>query len=256
MKMRSFVAAAKLGIAFLVAQGAWAQAAEVKLLAPIAMRSVIDDLGPRFERESGHKLTIEFANVAALKRKVEAGESFDAAILTAPLLEDLVKQGRIAAGTRADVARSGFGLLIRAGAPKPDIGTADAFKRAMLDARSVAYSKDTPQASYVPILFARLGIEEQMRPKTRLLEGVAGGLAAALAAGEVELAFTVISTVQPSASGIELLGPLPAELQSYIIYSGGVGAAARESGAGKALIDFLKAPAAIPVLRAKGMEPA
>jgi molybdate transport system substrate-binding protein len=252
MKIGSLAAAAIFGLMTVWAQGIAAETAEVKVLCASAMRSVMNELGPRFERATSHQLMIQFDVVGALKRQIDAGERFDVAILTTPLIDDVVKNGKIAAGTRADVARSGLGVIVRTGAPKPDISSADAFKHALLNAKSISYAKEGATAIYLASLFERLGITEQMKPKTKFPP--TGRLVQFVAEGEAEFGLATISTFE-EAPGAELLGPLPTELQSYVGYSAGVGAAAKEAAAGKALIDFLKAPAAVPVLKAKGMEP-
>ena len=167
MKIGSLAAAAIFGLMTLWAQGGAAEAAEVKVLCAAAMRSVMNELGPGFERATGHKLVIQFDVVGALKRQIDTGERFDVAILTTPLIDDVVKEGKIAAGTRADVARSGLGVIVRTGAPKPDINSADAFKRAMLNAKSISYAKEGATAIYLASLFERLGITEQMKAKTK-----------------------------------------------------------------------------------------
>ena len=167
MKIRSLAAAAIFGFMILWGHGGAAEAAEVKVLCASAMRSVMKELGPRFERETGHQLMIQFDVVGALKRQIDAGERFDVAILTTSLIDDLVKEGKIAAGTHADIARSGIGVIVRTGAPKPDISSANAFKRVMLDAKSISYAKEGALAIYLAGLFERLGITEQMQSKTK-----------------------------------------------------------------------------------------
>jgi molybdate transport system substrate-binding protein len=236
----------------LLAQGVAAEAAEVKVLCASAMKSVVNELGPRFESATGHKLVVQFDVVGALKRQIDAGEGFDVAILTTPLIDDVIKEGKIAGGSRADVARSGLGVIVRAGAPKPDISSADAFKRTLLNAKSISYAKEGATGVYLESLFKRLGITEQMKAKTKFPPTGRGSQF--VAEGETELMLMAISTFEP-VPGAQLLGPLPAELQSYIGYSAGVGTTAKEADAGKALINFLKAPAVVPVLKAKGMEP-
>lgn len=251
MKIASLPAAI-FGLMIPWAQAVTAQAAEMRVLCATAMRSVMNELGPRFERATGHQLMVQFDPVGVLKRQIDTGEKFDVAILTTPLIDDVVKEGKIAASTRADVARSGLGMIVRTGAPKPDINSADAFKRAMLNAKSISYTKEGATAIYLASLFERLGITEQMKAKTKFPP--TGRLVQFVAEGEAEFGLAAISTFE-EAPGAELLGPLPSELQSYIGYSAGVGTAAKEAEAGKALINFLKAPAAVPVLKAKGMEP-
>jgi molybdate transport system substrate-binding protein len=252
MKTGSLVAAAILVLTILIAHRVVAEAAEVKVLCAAAMRSVMNELGPRFESATGHQLIVQFDTVGVLKRQIDTGERFDITILTTALIDDAVKAGKIAAGTRADVARSGLGMIVRKGAPKPDINSADTFKHAMLNAKSISYAKEGATAIYLASLFERLGITEQMKAKTRFPP--TGRLVQFVAEGEAEFGLAAISTFE-EAPGAELLGPFPSELQSYADYSAGVGTTAKEADAGKALINFLKAPAAGPVLKAKGMEP-
>ena len=235
MKIASLPAAI-FGLMIPWAQAVTAQAAEVKVLCATAMKSVMNEPGPRFEGATGHKLVVQFDPVGVLKRQIDTGEKFDVAILTTPLIDDVVKEGKIAASTRADVARSGLGMIVRTGAPKPDINSADAFKRAMLNAKSISYAKEGATAIYLASLFERLGITEQMKAKTKFPP--TGRLVQFVAEGEAELGLAAISTFE-EAPGAELLGPLPTELQSYVGYSAGVGTTAKEAEAGKALINFL-----------------
>lgn len=251
MRISSCTAAAFM---LLLAQGVTVKAAEVKLLSASAMEAVVSELGSQFERTTGHKLTVRYDVAGILKRQIDAGETFDVVILTPPLIDDLVKQGKIATGTRTAIASSGMGVVVRAGAPKPDISSADAFKRALLNAKSIGYTKNTPSAAYLARLLDRLGIAEQMKPKSRLHEGT-GATEQAVAAGDAELGFMTISSLLHF-PGAELLGPLPPELQNYVVYTGAVGTSAQEPEAAKALINFLTSKSAVPVIKAKGMEPA
>jgi molybdate transport system substrate-binding protein len=241
---------AMIGLAAMLVPTA-ADAAEIKLISSVGMRAVLNELKPQFERASEHTLAITFGTAVPLKRQIDAGESFDIVILTPAMVEDLVKQGKVA--TKADVAKSGIGVAIRAGAPKPDIGTPEAFKRTLLNAKSIAYSKEGQSGTAMARLIERLGIAEEMKPKT-VLETRSGQTAANVVEGKAELAFTLISEILPIA-GAELAGPLPAELQNYVVFTAGIAPAAKDATAAKAFIDFLKAPAALPVLKAKGMEP-
>lgn len=252
MRIGSLAVAAKCGFMILLAHGFAAEAAEIKVLIARALRPVLHEVGPQFERETGHKLVIQYGAVGELKRLIEGGEQFDVAILTTPLMEDLAKQGKIGANTRANIARSRIGVYVRAGAPKYDIKSADAFKRAMLNAKSISYPREGASAMYLATLFERLGIAEQMKAKTKYAPG--GRSAKSVADGEAEIGLVIITAGEP-VPGVELLGPLPAELQVFIGYTGGVGAATKEAKVGKAFIEFLKAPAAVPVLKANGMEP-
>ena len=249
----NLVKAAAIGLAMMLAPGVAAIAAEIKVITSVGVKAILEELGPQFERASEHKLKITFGTAVPLKRQIDAGETFDVVILVPAMIDDLVKQGKVAAGTPAVVAKSGIGVAIRQGAPKPDIGTADAFKKTLLNARMIAYSKEGLSGTAMAKLIERLGIVEQMKPKT-ILETRPGGVALNVVEGKADLAFNLISEILPVA-GPELVGPLPQELQSYVVFTAGIAATAKETNAAKAFIDFLKGPAAVPVLKAKGMEP-
>jgi molybdate transport system substrate-binding protein len=253
MSRRSLVVAAAFGFTILSTYGSAAEAAEVRVLSALGMRPVMTELGPQFERATGHKLVIQYELIGVLKRQIDAGERFDVAILTTPFMDDLVKQGKIAAAARTDIARSGLGVFVRTGAPKPDTSSADAFRRTMLNAKSISYPKEGATAIYLASLFERLGIAEQMQAKTRHAPGARGG-AQFVADGEAELGLGVISAFEP-VPGAEVIVPFPPELQNYVGYTGGIATAPMQAEAGRALLNFLTAPAAVPVLKAKGMEP-
>ncbi|MBI2090620.1 MAG: molybdate ABC transporter substrate-binding protein [Deltaproteobacteria bacterium] len=251
MKIRSFLVAAKIGFLMLLAQGLAAEAAEVKLIAGRGMSVVMGELGPQFERATGHKLMIWYGIVGTTKRRMAAGEAFD--LFISGEIDDYIKQGKIAAGTRTEIARVGMGVGVRAGAPKPDISSVDAFKRALLNAKSVTYMPESVVGIHLARVFERLGISEQMKAKTKPQLTVTAP-AQAVADGEVELGMALTSTLL-SVSGVELVGPFPPELQSYNLYTAGVGTAAEQPEAAKALIKFLRSPAAAAVIKAKGLEP-
>jgi molybdate transport system substrate-binding protein len=252
MKAGSLAAAAVIGCAMLALEGAAASAAEIKLLASNGVTAILRELGPEFERVSGNTLKIELDVASALKTRIEGGEAFDVAILTAGITDDLIKAGKLA-GSRADIARSGVGVAIRAGAPKPDISTADAFKQTLLAAKSVAYTTQGASGQYFASLLVKLGIADEIKAKAKLLPG--GAVAELVARGEAELAVQQISELLPVA-GAEFLGPLPPELQSYTVFSAAIGANAKDPASAKALIEFLTAPKVAPVLKTKRMEPA
>jgi molybdate transport system substrate-binding protein len=226
-------------------------AAEIKVSASNALKTALEELGPQFEKASEHKLSFTFNAAVPLKAEIEKGVAFDVAILSAPITEDLVKKGKLVAATRADIARSGAGLAVKRGAPKPDISTTEAFKRTLLDAKSICYVEQG--GIYLKGLFERLGIAEQLKSKTKLLPP-SNPAAHAVANGEAEIGMTQISEILPYA-GAELVGPLPAEIQLSSVYPAAVGTGAKEVDAAKAFIKFLTAPTAIPVLKAKGLEP-
>ncbi|MBI4192854.1 MAG: substrate-binding domain-containing protein [Betaproteobacteria bacterium] len=248
--MKIFLAAAKIGFMILLAQGLAAEAAEVKLIAGVAMSAVMGELGPQFERTTGHKLVIWYGNAGTIRRRMEAGEAFD--LFVAGGTDGYIKRGKIDADTRTEIVRVGIGVGVRAGAPKPDISSAEAFKRALLNAKSVTYNPEGAQAIHLPGLFERLGIAEQMKAKTKPYRK---GLAA-VADGEAELGFALTNELLSFFSSVELVGPLPPELQRYFVFIAGVGTAAEQPEAAKALIRFLRSPAAVAVIKAKGLEPA
>jgi molybdate transport system substrate-binding protein len=222
----------------------------IKILSGGAMRPLMIDIVPLFERASGMSVAVEFRLTSVLKKDIEAGAAFDIALLPRPELDALVQQGKIAAGTTADVTRSAVGLAVRAGAPKPDIDTVAALKRTLLQARSVAYS-DGPSGAYVAELLERLGIAPEMKPKTRLTSGPVAEL---VASGEAEVGLQQIVAILP-VKGAELVGALPSELQNIIVYAAGLSAGAGDAAAARAFIAFMVTPQAARLIRAKGMEP-
>jgi molybdate transport system substrate-binding protein len=253
MRKRSFTAAATIGVFMLLAQGAFTEAAEIKVIAGAAMSGVMRELGPQFERATGHKLVIQYGVTGGMKRQIESGEAFDLAIVPAGLLDDVAKQGKIAPGTRTEISRVGMGVGVRAGTPKPDIGSTDAFKRALLNAKAVAYIPEGVTGIHLEKVFARLGIAEQMKAKTKPQKAVEG-ISQAVANGEAEFGFA-LANLFLSGRGVELGGLFPPELQSWVVNTAGVGAAAKQPDAAKALIKHLTTPAAAAVIKAKGMEP-
>jgi molybdate transport system substrate-binding protein len=225
-------------------------AAQIKILSGGAMRSLMVDIVPLFERASGTAAGIEFRLTSVLQKEIEDGAIFDVAVLPRPELDALARAGRIAAATTADVTRSTVGLAVRAGAPRPDIATVVAFKRALLAARSIAYS-DGPSGAYIAALLERLGVATEMKPKTRLTSRPVAEL---VAAGEAEIGLQQIVAILP-VPGAELVGPLPSELQNVIVYAAGIATAAAEPAAARAFIDFMRTREAQRLVRAKGMEP-
>ena len=248
-----------LGLAMVVmAAGAprGAAGAEIKVLTAGAFKQVLLALLPDFERTSGHKVMVQNDTVGALTKRIAGGEAFDLAVLTPKAVDDLAKEGKFAAGSRANLARVGVGVVVKDGTPKPDIGSVAAFKQALLTAKSVAYIDPAAGGSsgiYVAGLLDKLGIAAEVKPKAKLIPG--GAVAEHVAKGEAELGIHQISEILP-VKGVTLVGPLPAEIQNYTVYAAGIGAHAKESDAAKALIKALSGPAAAEVLKSKGMEPA
>lgn len=251
MRMRRFHSAV---IAFVLLYAVTARASDVAVLSASAsaLVPVTNELFPAFERQSGHKLAVRSAFGPVLSREIEGGAAFDVAILSLDI-EGLVKSGKIAKGTRVFLGRTGIGVGVRKGTPRPDVSTSDAFKRTLLGAKSVAYSGDGSSGNYFLGVLKRLGIAEEM--KARLRPQVSGNSPAkAVASGEVELAVTGVS-ILVAAAGVDYVGALPADLQSYVIFTGGVSAAAKEADAGRALLRFLTSPESVAAFKAKGLEP-
>jgi molybdate transport system substrate-binding protein len=236
-----------IGATMALAQGT--QAAEIKLLSSAAIKPVIEVLGPQFERATGNKLVAKFELTPAVKTQIEAGEAFDVAIANPAHIDDLIKQGKIAAGTGVDIARFGVGIGVRAGAPKPDISSVDGLKRTLLNAKSVAYVGEGTSGVFVRNLLEKLKITEDMRTKLK-----PGGIAASLSAvaqGEAEIVVMPVPLILANL-GVELAGPVPTELQDHIALTAGISPKAPE--AAQALIKFLMAPEVNAVLSAKGYE--
>lgn len=226
---------------------------QVRVLASNGVRAVIEQIQPQAERAVGAKLQIDYATSTAMKQRIESGESFDATILTSDLIGDLTKTGKLSASEQARVARAGIGVGIRKGAPKPDIRTADAFKRAMENAKSVTYAQDGASRAYLEKDFDRMGIGDAMKKKT-ILESGSTKAAARVASGDAEMILTLQSEILP-ARDVELVGPIPAEYQSYIAFTAAASAKASNASAAKSLVAFLRGPAVKAVLKSKGMEP-
>jgi molybdate transport system substrate-binding protein len=238
----------------LVAGAAWANAAEIKVLSSVALTSALDELAPVFERTSGDKLVIDYGVAAQLKERFLAGAAADVLILTRQLMDDLQKQGRVTTGSLTNLGGTSVAVAVRAGAPKPDIGSVKAFKRALASAKSVVYADPTKGGAsgvYFARVIDRLGLTEQLRDKTILVPGAQA--AEIVARGDAELGIAQTSEIVP-VGGAELLGPFPGEIASVTVFTAGISAGTKISEADKALIQFLSGPLAAPILKAKGFE--
>ncbi len=242
------VRAAAIALVVMLAPVA-AEAAEVTFLCSNALKAVMEELAPRFEKASGHKLTITYGSTNPLKARIAKGEAFDLTVLGEAAIDDLIKQGKLVATTRVVVARSALGLAIRKGVTKPDISTTEAFKRTLLNAKSIAYLPDGLTGTYLKVLFQRLGIAEGMQLRYKNARG-----AEAVANGEAELGVTQISEILYQ-TGTELVGPLPPEIQNYTNFPAAISSSAKQGNAAKALLDYLASPNAALVLKARGLEP-
>jgi molybdate transport system substrate-binding protein len=250
--MRSFIVAAAITTTLLLSQG-HAKSAEIKILSVVPLKTSLDELGPQFERDTGHKLIVEYDGSSQLKRRLEAGEAFDTALIYPELINQLVTQGKLVADTSTAIASVAIAVAVKKDAPKPDIGTVDAFKRAMLNAKSISHSAEGGSGIYFKNLLDRLGITEQVKSKLRPMES--GSLVVGpVARGEAEIAVitTPFIAMEP---GAELVGPLPDELQQLIVYTSAIGSAAKEPEAARALIKHLTTPEAAKLLKSNGLDP-
>jgi molybdate transport system substrate-binding protein len=245
------LAAAGAALALMLAAAAPARAADVRCACAEAIRPILAELGPKFEQATGHKLVITYGLAPVVMKRIEGGDAFDIAIINPPQVDTLIKQGKIAQDARANLGRAGVGVAVRAGAPKPDISSVDAFKRTLLSSKSVAFPDEGTSGAYFRGVLDRMQIADQMKDKVK--PAAAGAGFGMVARGEAELMVTIIPQLLAN-PGIEVAGPVPAELQTWIGVAAGVGAGAKEPQAAKALIAFLTTPAAMAVMKAKGWE--
>jgi molybdate transport system substrate-binding protein len=249
MKMLSSLCAAA---AFLAVAASPACSDELKIFGSRVTRMMVEDIGPQFERATGHHLTVLTDVTAVMKRRIESGEPFDLAILVDFQTDEMIKKGKLLGDTRADIMKAGIGVAVRRGAPLPDISTVEAFKQTLLAAKSITYLKEGGSTIYLDRLFARMGIAEQLGPKT--VKPDTESVSEAVAAGDVELGLIVIPNIL-SVPGAQLVGPIPEEIQSNIMFTAAVAANTPNQQAARDLIAFLKSPAAIAAIKAKGMSP-
>jgi molybdate transport system substrate-binding protein len=229
------------------------RAAELKILTPRSMSTVLGEIGPRFEASSGYKLTVVTDIAARLADRIIQGEAFDIFVGPPVQMNRLVQNSKVAEETRIAIAHSGIGVEVRSGAPKPDIGTVEAFKLALLNARSIGYLKqDGTSGAYLHGVLRRLGILEAISPK--VVRPETDIVSELVAKGEIELGMVVITQIMTT-PGVELVGPIPREIQSYIRWSGAVSATSVAPQVARDLLKFLSGPVALPVLKAQGMEP-
>jgi|EndMetStandDraft_8_1072994.scaffolds.fasta_scaffold115439_2 molybdate transport system substrate-binding protein len=228
-------------------------AAEVNVIASTAMREVLEELVPMFERASGHKVAVSFQSGAVLPVKIKEGAQADLVVTTPETIDDLVKAGKVVADTRADFVRSGAGVAVRSGAPKPDISTPEALKAALLSAKSVGYSQG-PSGVHFMATMARLGIADQIKAKG-VVPPLGQRVGALIAKGDAEIGVQQVTELL-LIPGIDFVGPLPKELQANIIYATATPSTAKEKEAAAALVKFISSEPALPVIRKLGLEPA
>ena len=228
-----------------------AEAVEIKVLSGNGPRAAVRELCKQFERATGNTIALRFGVNVDVKEKIEAGERFDVVVGNPPIVDALIKDGAVI-GPRADIGRSGLGVAVRAGAAKPDIASVDAFKRTLLAAKAVAYPGRGASGIYFVSLLDRMGIKAEMQGKLKPME--AEDTVEVVARGEADMV-VVVATRISDVPGVDMVGPIPEELQTKIGFAAGLAASTKEPEAAKALIRFLTAPAAAATLRAKGVDP-
>jgi len=233
--------------------GVSSQSSELRVFTTRSIATVLEKIGPDFERRAGAKLSVTTDLAVRLVRRINDGEQFDVLVAAPALVDELIKAGKIIPQTRTDLAHSGIGVAVRAGAPKPDVSSVDAFKRALLAAKSVAYLKEGQSGVYVAGLLERLGIAEAIQSKVTLPE--TDIVSELVSRGDIELGIVVITQILTT-DGVALAGPLPSEIQSYITFTAGISAESKSIDAAKELLKVLMSPAAIDVMRSQGMVPA
>ncbi len=240
------------GVFCFVTQAALPQQAPVHLLVSNGMKAVVEALQPKIESRIGHPMAMDYGSTTGLMEKIDHGAAFDVAILTSDGVDQLVKKGKVPAASRADFARCGVGLAVKSGASKPDIATPEALKKTLEAAASITYAGDGASRPAIDHMLERLGLVEKTKSKVILTRG-SGPAMASVAEGRVAVVMTLISELMP-VKGIDIVGPLPGDLQNYVRFGAGVGASASQPEAAKALIAFLGSSDAAPVYKGKGME--
>jgi molybdate transport system substrate-binding protein len=225
---------------------------ELTIFGSRVIKMIVEDVGPQFERATGHRLVVVTGVAAVMKRRIEAGEPFDVAVLVNFQADELIKNGKLASDAHSDIMKAGIGVAVRRGAQIPDIGSVDAFKQTLLAAKSITYLKEGASTIYLDRLFARMGIADKLRAKT--VKPETESVSEAVAAGDVELGIIVIPNIL-SVPGAQLVGPIPEEIQSYIVFTAATAANSPNQQAARDFIAFLKSPAAVAAIKAKGMSP-
>jgi molybdate transport system substrate-binding protein len=227
-------------------------AAEIKVLSTQATEQAYRELVPQFERATGHKVTTIFTGTLDADKRLAAGEAYDLLIMSGPSIDEHLKDGKLVAGSRVDLAKSGVGVGVKAGAPKPDIRTTDALRKTILGAKSIGYSTG-PSGLYVLKLFQRLGVADQVKPKLKqTATGVFVG--SIIASGEVEIGFQQVSELGQF-PGVDFVGPLPADVQEVTVFSSGITRNAKQTEAARAWVRYLTGPEAAQAFTKRGLQP-
>lgn len=229
-----------------------AEAAELKVIAGGSMTAVLNELGPQFERMSGHKVTVQFGSTPQLIKQVASDAPFDLGVVPVEVFKDAAARERFAPGPTIDIARVGYGVAVHAGAPKPDVSSPEALKQTLLKAQSIAMLPESAAGAYVMSVFAKLGIADALKPKIKV-QATPAQIPQAVAKGDAEIAVFLTNVL--IAPGVELAGPFPGDLQQELVFSAAVATKSKEAEAAKAFISYLKTPGSAAAIKAKGMTP-
>jgi len=241
-----------LAVAAACIMSTMADAAELKVIAGGSMTAPLNKIGPEFEKATGHRLSIHFDSTPNIIARINSGTAFDVVVVPVDVFKDAAAKAHFSPAPTVDIARVGYGVIVRAGAPKPDISTPDAFRQAMLAAPAIAFLPASAAGAYVTKVFERLGIAEEMKAKTKVQASPAQ-IPQAVAKGEADIGVFLSNVL--IAPGVEMVGPFPGELQQELVFTSAVAADTREADAAKALTDYLRTPAATAVIKAAGMTP-
>src|SRR5215467_1343726 len=250
--MRKPIATTMLGAASFLIFTTMVHADEIRVLSTQATEEAYRELVPQFEKASGHKVTTVFTGTLDANKRLAAGETYDLLIMSAPSIDEHIKAGKVVPGSRIDVAKSGVGVGVKAGAPKPDISTTEALKKTLLAAKSIGYSTG-PSGIYVVGLFQRMGIADEIKGKLKQTPtGVFVG--SIIASGEAEIGFQQVSELSHFA-GVDYVGPIPAEVQLITVFSAGIPTGTKQADAAKSLVSFITAPAAAAIFKKHALDP-
>ena len=252
--MRARVVAV-LGVLFAFQQAASpaAQAAEIKALSVPGFIGAFKEIVPQFANATGHKVLVTFEVLGPMMRRIDSGEKFDVAIIRSSEIDTLISRGKIFPDSRIPLARVGIGVWVRPGAPRPDISTVEAFKRLLVEAKSISYTKESGQGKYMAGLIERLGLADIVNPKTRFMSG-GGQNQNAVASGEVQYGMSIVSD-GATRSDVELLGVLPQEIQNWVVFLGGVARDSGYPGAARSFLQYLVSPGSRLVMKKHALEP-